>query len=204
MSGEWDIIRKSIGERGEEMAHRQKRPLVVYLTIPDTLSEASRRLVEATGGYLFPLEPAVSYLPEDFEPNRPRSRTRWESKSFTERPSIRDRLYFMEEFNTIYLGIAAWWYGIPRLVQSFLVEYDFAGKWIIPYTTKATPGAEELAEQAAVLAAAYPIPQWMPLTILAYCPIEKELNSWVGELSRQKKKQRCLRKKFGNRAGLDK
>lgn len=172
------------------MASKEKRILVAYLTIPDTLAQTSQKLAEVTGGYLFPLEPAAPYLPRDFKPDRPRSRTRWEAKTFRERPAIRNRIYFMDDFFKIYLGFTHWWYGIPRLIQSFLEEYDFTDKCIIPFTTSGTPGAEELTERVTVLSEAYPIPYWLPLTILKDNITEEELREWVATLPRRTKKRR--------------
>ena len=172
------------------MASKRNHTLIAYLTIPDTLAPTAQKLAELTGGYLFPLEPAKPYLPKDFEPDRPRARTRWEAKSFSDRPSIRDRLYFMDEYTTIYLGLTHWWYGIPRLTQSFLEEYDFTGKLMIPFTTRATPGAEELPGRVSILAEAYPIPDWTPLHVLADDMTEEDLRTWLDSFSRRRRRRR--------------
>ena len=39
----------------------------------------------------------------------------------------------MEDYDTILLGYPNWWASIPMPIASFLEEYDFSGKTIIPF-----------------------------------------------------------------------
>lgn len=39
----------------------------------------------------------------------------------------------MEEYDTVILGFPNWWASIPMPIASFLEEYDFSGKTIIPF-----------------------------------------------------------------------
>lgn len=39
----------------------------------------------------------------------------------------------MEDYDTIILGYPNWWAFIPMPIASFLEEYDFTGKTIIPF-----------------------------------------------------------------------
>ena len=39
----------------------------------------------------------------------------------------------MEEYDVILLGYPNWWASIPMPIASFLEEYGFAGKTIIPF-----------------------------------------------------------------------
>ena len=163
------------------MAGKRKRSLVAYLTIPNTLETAAEKLAKQTDAYPFPLKPDKPYEPEDLREER-YSRTCWEANHETERPVILDRLYVMDQFTDIYLGVTLWWYGIPRLLQSFLEDYDYSGKRIIPFTTRSSPGAEELASRVAAMSEAYDQPEWLPLRILEDDPSEEELQTWIDSL----------------------
>ena len=46
----------------------------------------------------------------------------------------------MEQYDTIFLGFPNWWYTVPMAIHSFLDEYDFSGKTIIPFVTHGTGG----------------------------------------------------------------
>lgn len=49
------------------------------------------------------------------------------------RPEIRNHVENIEQYDTIILGYPNWWASIPMPIASFLEEYDFSGKTIIPF-----------------------------------------------------------------------
>lgn len=49
------------------------------------------------------------------------------------RPELSTHVEDMSQYNTIILGYPNWWASIPMPIASFLEEYDFTGKTIIPF-----------------------------------------------------------------------
>lgn len=49
------------------------------------------------------------------------------------RPELSSHVENMEEYDTIILGYPNWWASIPMPIASFLEEYDFSDKTIIPF-----------------------------------------------------------------------
>ena len=49
------------------------------------------------------------------------------------RPVLKTHVENMEQYDTIILGYPNWWASIPMPVASFLEEYDFTGKTILPF-----------------------------------------------------------------------
>lgn len=49
------------------------------------------------------------------------------------RPELKSHVENMEDYDTIILGYPNWWASIPMPIASFLEEYDFSGKTIIPF-----------------------------------------------------------------------
>ena len=49
------------------------------------------------------------------------------------RPELSTHVEDMEQYDTILLGYPNWWASIPMPVASFLEEYDFTGKTIVPF-----------------------------------------------------------------------
>lgn len=49
------------------------------------------------------------------------------------RPQLANHVENMEEYDIIILGYPNWWASIPMPIASFLEEYDFTGKTIIPF-----------------------------------------------------------------------
>lgn len=49
------------------------------------------------------------------------------------RPELQNHVDAMEQYDTIILGYPNWWASIPMPIATFLEEYDFAGKTIVPF-----------------------------------------------------------------------
>ncbi len=54
-------------------------------------------------------------------------------QSIQARPEIKNHVENFEQYDTILLGYPNWWASIPMPIASFLEEYDFTGKTIIPF-----------------------------------------------------------------------
>lgn len=52
-----------------------------------------------------------------------------------ERPDLAGKVPNFEQYDTIILGYPNWWANIPMPVASFVEEYDFAGKTIVPFSS---------------------------------------------------------------------
>lgn len=51
------------------------------------------------------------------------------------RPELTSHIENLEQYDTIFIGYPNWWYDMPMALYSFLDEYDFSGKTIIPFNT---------------------------------------------------------------------
>ncbi len=49
------------------------------------------------------------------------------------RPEIKNHIENFDQYDTIILGYPNWWASIPMPIATFLEEYDFTGKTIIPF-----------------------------------------------------------------------
>lgn len=63
-----------------------------------------------------------------------------EEKASNARPALATHVENMDEYDIVFLGFPNWWYTIPMAVHTFLEEYDFSGKTIIPFVTHGTGG----------------------------------------------------------------
>lgn len=52
-----------------------------------------------------------------------------------ERPALRTHVENMDEYDVVFVGFPIWVYREPMAVLTFLEEYDFAGKTVIPFCT---------------------------------------------------------------------
>ena len=56
------------------------------------------------------------------------------------RPALVNHVDGMENYDIVFLGFPNWWYTLPMAVLSFVEEYDFSGKTIVPFCTHGTGG----------------------------------------------------------------
>lgn len=88
------------------------------------------------GGELFSIQTVQDY-PTDYDELIDRG---GKEKNQSERPQLESHVEDMEAYDVILLGFPIWWYDLPMPVYSFLEEYDFSGKTVIPFATSAGSG----------------------------------------------------------------
>ena len=88
-------------------------------------------IAEQTGGALFKVETVTPY-PEDYDETVDIAR---EEQDNNARPELSTHVEDMSRYDVIYLGYPNWWGTMPQAMFTFLEEYDFSGKTIIPFCT---------------------------------------------------------------------
>lgn len=86
---------------------------------------------EKTGGDLFSVIVKNPY-PNDYDKITDMGSEEQEENA---RPELSSHVENMGQYQTVYLGFPIWWYTMPQAMFTFLEEYDFSGKTIIPFTT---------------------------------------------------------------------
>lgn len=91
---------------------------------------------DAIGGDLFRIETKEAY-PLDHEPLVDQAA---EEQDENARPELAAHIENPEQYDTILLGYPNWWGDMPQPLFTFLEEYDFSGKTIIPFVTHGGSG----------------------------------------------------------------
>lgn len=86
---------------------------------------------ETIGGDLFCIETADPY-PLDHDPLVDQAA---EEQDENARPQLASHIENFDQYQTILLGYPNWWGDLPMPLYSFLEEYDFGGKTVIPFVT---------------------------------------------------------------------
>lgn len=84
---------------------------------------------ETVGGDLFQIETVEQY-PLDHDPLVDQAA---EEQDADARPELATHIDNLEQYDTIFLGYPNWWGDMPQALYTFLEEYDFSGKTIIPF-----------------------------------------------------------------------
>ena len=159
------------------------KTLVAYFTASEVRNteRLAKNLAEATDADLFEIVPALAYTTEDLDWNDEQSRSTIEMKDGTARPEIAAKVENMDQYTTIYVGFPIWWYTAPRIINTFLEQYDLTGKTIIPF---ATSGGSEIGKSGEDLKkASAPNANWiLPGKVINGNPPVDSLKAWVETL----------------------
>ena len=131
--------------------------LIAYFTVPetdgvDTMAGASRVVVDGevlgnnqyiaqliqgeVGGDLYAIETVQEY-PGSHDPLLEYAYT---EKAENARPELAGQIENLEDYDVIFLGYPNWNADLPMPLYTFLEQYDFSGKTIIPFTTHGGSG----------------------------------------------------------------
>ena len=160
-----------------------KTTLVAYFSASEAhiTAQVAKTLAEATDADLFEIVPEQIYTTEDLDWKNEQSRSSVEMKDSTARPAVASKVENMAQYNTIYVGFPIWWYTAPRIINTFLEQYDLTGKTIIPF---ATSGGSDMGKSGEDLKkASAPNANWiLPGKVLNGNPPVDSLKTWIETL----------------------
>lgn len=107
------------------------RILVVYFSWSGHLDSMAHWVADETGGDLYRVT-AVDPYPKDYNATADRAK---QEQDDDVRPKISVDITpdQMSVYDTIFFGFPVWWYDLPMPMWTFLENYDFSCKTIIPF-----------------------------------------------------------------------
>ena len=116
-----------IGESGSD----DTDILIAYFSWSGNTKQLAGMIQEQTGGELFEIEPETPYTDDINE----LSGISLQEQRDNIRPALISVLEDISQYEVIFIGYPNWWNNMPMPVFTFLEEYDFSGKTVIPFTT---------------------------------------------------------------------
>jgi flavodoxin len=108
-----------------------KKILIAYLSWGGNTRSLAEQIHQVVGGDLFEIKTVEAY-PTEYRPTTEVAKRELEANS---RPAIAGRVNEIASYDIIFLGYPIWWETIPMPLCTFLEQYDFSGKTIIPFCT---------------------------------------------------------------------
>lgn len=149
--------------------------LVAYFSATGTTKAVAEQIALATGADLMAIEPVQPYTAADLDWRDKQSRSTLEMNDESARPAIRKTKEDLNDYAVVYVGFPIWWYAAPRIINTFLEAYDFAGKTIIPF---ATSGSSRIEGCTQALRKTYPALRIDDGKLLNHVSYE-EIQAWV-------------------------
>jgi flavodoxin len=113
-----------------------RKILVAYFSHSGNTQVIANQIHAEVGGGIFEIV-AVDPYPSDYDEVVEQAR-----KEFREqyRPRLKRKVENMESYNVIFVGYPNWCGTIPMPVATFLLDYDFSGKTVVPFCTNEGSG----------------------------------------------------------------
>lgn len=109
--------------------------LVAYFSASGVTKKMAEKLSDAAQADIFEIKPETPYTDADLDWQNSKSRSSVEMNDRTCRPAIAEKLDNMNQYDVVFVGFPVWWYREPSIIDTFMEEYDFAGKTIVPFAT---------------------------------------------------------------------
>lgn len=106
---------------------------------PGNAAKIAGWIQEEVGGDLFSIVVTEPYS-SDYDECLNRAA---DEKAADARPELLYHVENMDNYDIVFLGFPNWWYTVPMAVHTFLEEYDFSGKTIVPFVTHGTGGLSQ-------------------------------------------------------------
>ena len=105
------------------------RILIAYFSWGGNTRGIAQEIQRQTEADLMEIEPVIPYS-SDYNTVLDEAQRDQNAQA---RPELTVHVDNMEEYDTVIIGYPNWWASIPMPIASFLEEYDFSGKTIIPF-----------------------------------------------------------------------
>jgi flavodoxin len=115
--------------------------LVAYFSWSGNTQALAEEIQSQTNADIYAIEPATPYTTDYTELAYTVSLN---EKNNDERPALKDTTLDLSGYDYIFVGCPVWWGDAPMLIHTFLEQYDFSGKTIIPFCTYATSTGQTL------------------------------------------------------------
>lgn len=158
-----------------------KHILTVYFSCTGTTEQIAGWIADKTDSDIYQITPQSPYNKDDLNYGDSSSRTTTEQNDASARPEISGRVEDMDKYDVIFLGYPIWNGQAPRIISTFLENYDFSDKTIIPFCTSHSSGIGSSDTQLHSLCP--DSVTWKPGERFSADTTSDEVNDWVGGLN---------------------
>lgn len=149
--------------------------LIAYFSWSGNTENAAQIIQEQTGADIIELNPAEPYSSNYSEVLDQAQK----DMNADARPELANHVENMEQYDTILLGYPNWWATIPMPVATFLEEYDFSGKTIIPFCSHGGGGFGQSITDISKLAPNSRIGEGLSIHYSGGTSLENGITTWL-------------------------
>lgn len=110
--------------------------LIAYFSWSGNTKTLANMIHEKVGGELYEITTLTSYT-DDYDDLLDQAQQEQRDDA---RPEVANQIDGFEKYEVIFVGYPIWWNDTPMAILSFLEQYDFTEKTVIPFCTHGSGG----------------------------------------------------------------
>jgi flavodoxin len=114
----------------------RKKVLIVYYSRSGNTREIASQIHRSVGGDIFEIQVVEPY-PEDYKEVK---KIAMQEQQSGFKPALKTKVKNFGAYDVIFVGTPIWWGTMAAPVKTFLSQYDFSGKTIVPFVTHGGSG----------------------------------------------------------------
>lgn len=153
--------------------------LIAYFSWSGNTERMAQMIQAETGGDLFEIAPAIPYT-DDYNELLDIAQ---QEQADDARPAPASRVENWDSYDVVFVGYPDWWSDAPMLIYSFLEDYDWAGKTLIPFCTSGGSGFGRSLNKLPGSASGAMILEGLHVSGSRVEGAEQDIADWIGGLN---------------------
>ena len=152
----------------------QPKVLVAYFSYTGNTEQGAQLMAEALGADLFTIEMEQPYRGNIYDVSQ-------RDLNQDERPALATHVQNMDQYDVVLVGYPTWWGTMPMPMFTFLNEYDFSGKTLLPFSSHgSTRFGDSISDFSKQVPSAY-VGQAFEYYYSGGSELEEEIAAWLKE-----------------------
>ena len=163
---------------GNKQTGGNMKILVTYFSRTGTTETVAKHIQSLTGGTLFEIK-TVNPYPSDYNACLAQATEELRANS---RPQLSTHVNGIDSYDIIFIGYPIWWGDSPMAIRTFLEEYDFSNKTLIPFCTSGSSGINTSVQSIKKLCPESKIPEGLCITNANRSRTNELIEQWINKL----------------------
>lgn len=152
----------------------QPKVLVAYFSYTGNTEQGAQLMAEALGAELFTIEMEQPYRGNIYDVSQ-------RDLNQDARPALASHVADMAQYDVVLVGYPTWWGTMPMPMFTFLNEYDFSGKTLLPFSSHgSTRFGDSISDFSKQVPSAY-VGQAFEYYYSGGSELEDEITAWLKE-----------------------
>lgn len=152
----------------------QPKVLVAYFSYTGNTEQGAQLMAEALGADLFTIEMEHPYRGNIYDVSQ-------RDLNQDERPALATHVQNMDQYDVVLVGYPTWWGTMPMPMFTFLNEYNFSGKTLLPFSSHgSTRFGDSISDFSKQVPGAY-VGQAFEYYYSGGSELEAEIAAWLKE-----------------------